>query len=53
MSKQCFDPQEGIGSALEDFLRRFLRRCIPVVEYARRFTVTPNDVAFSLKQMGM
>ncbi|EFN58190.1 hypothetical protein CHLNCDRAFT_57043 [Chlorella variabilis] len=53
MSKQCFDPQEGIGSALEDFLRRFLRRCIPVVEYARRFTVTPNDVAFSLKQMGI
>ena len=53
ISGACYDPNQGIPKALMDFLLRVLPKVVTLAEHARRFTITPNDVAYALKQMGM
>ena len=53
ISSDCFDARAGMPRALLDFLRRALPKLAALAEHARRSTVTPNDVAYALKQMGM
>lgn len=53
ISEGCYDVRHGMPRALADFLRRVLDKAVVMAEYAKRYTIIPNDISYAIKQLGM